>query len=82
MLQHGEIDAITFTSSSTARGFVQAIDLRAEIKNPNSKIVIACIGPITARTVRDLGLPVDVTATEYTMDGLVAALVQHFQEEP
>jgi uroporphyrinogen III methyltransferase/synthase len=82
MLQHGEIDAITFTSSSTARGFVQAIDLRTEIKNPNSKIVIACIGPITARTVRDLGLPVDVTATEYTMDGLVAALVQHFQEEP
>jgi uroporphyrinogen III methyltransferase/synthase len=82
MLQHGEIDAITFTSSSTARGFVQAIDLRTEIKNPSSKIVIACIGPITARTVRELGLPVDVMATEYTMDGLVAALVQHFQEEP
>ncbi len=82
MLQRGEIDAITFTSASTARGFCQAIDLRAEIKDPNSKIVLACIGPITAQTVRELGLPVHVTATEYTMDGLVAALAQHFQEEP
>jgi len=82
MLQRGEIDAITFTSASTARGFVQAIDLRAEIKNPNSKIVIACIGPITAQTVRELGLPVDVMATEYTMEGLVAALAKYFQEVP
>lgn len=82
MLQRGEIDAITFTSASTARGFVQAIDLLTEIKNPNSKVVIACIGPITAQTVRELGLPVDVMATEYTMEGLVAALAKYFQEVP
>jgi len=81
MLQRGQIDAITFTSASTVRGFVQAIDLRTEIRSPISKIVIACIGPITAQTVRELGLPVDVMAIEYTMDGLVAALAKHFQEE-
>jgi uroporphyrinogen III methyltransferase/synthase len=80
MLERGQIDAITFTSASTVRGFMHAIDLRAEIQNQKSQIVIACIGPITAQTARELGLPVNVMATEYTMDGLVAALVRYFQE--
>jgi len=36
--------------------------------------LIACIGPITADTARELGLRVDVMAREYTVEGLVAAL--------
>ena len=36
--------------------------------------LIACIGPITAATARDLGLRVDVVAAEHTVPGLVAAL--------
>jgi uroporphyrinogen-III synthase len=73
-LQRG-VDAITFTSSSTARNFV------ALVGHKTFGAAVACIGPITAQTVRELGLPVNVMATEYTMDGLVAALVKHFQEK-
>ncbi len=71
-LQRG-VDAITFTSSSTVRNF---IELTKDHSLPKS--VIACIGPITAQTARQVGLSVDVIATEYTMDGLVAALAAHF----
>jgi uroporphyrinogen III methyltransferase/synthase len=81
MLQAGRIDAITFTSSSTVHGFVNAIHLDTRIKNLKPEIVIACIGPITAQTARGLGLPVDVMAAEYTTDGLVAALARHFEEK-
>ena len=74
-LQRG-VDVITFTSSSTVRNFI-ALAGRDSIP---PQAIVACIGPITANTARELGLRVDVTAAEYTMDGLVAALVQHFAE--
>jgi uroporphyrinogen-III synthase len=73
-LQRG-VDVITFTSSSTVRNF---ITLAGPIANLSNRPAIACIGPITAQTTREVGLPVDVMATEYTMDGLVAALAAHF----
>lgn len=72
-LQRG-VEAITFTSSSTARNFV------ALVGRKTFGAAVACIGPITAQTVRELGLPVNVMATEYTMDGLVAALVKYYEE--
>jgi uroporphyrinogen III methyltransferase/synthase len=76
MLERGQIDAITFTSASAVRGFVQSLISNLQYSIP----AVACIGPITAQTVRELGLTVNVTATEYTMDGLAAALVKYFEE--
>jgi uroporphyrinogen III methyltransferase/synthase len=35
---------------------------------------IACIGPITAQTALELGLPADLVAEEYTIEGLFATL--------
>ncbi len=75
-LQRG-VDVITFTSSSTVRNFIALVG-RDLIP---SQAIVACIGPITANTARDLGLRVDIVAAEYTMDGLVAALVAHFDRE-
>ncbi len=75
-LQRG-VDVITFTSSSTVRNFMALVGQTAILPNT----VIACIGPITANTARELGLRVDVTAAEYTMDGLVATLVAYFDTE-
>jgi uroporphyrinogen-III synthase len=40
------------------------------------RIIVACIGPITAQTARDLGLRVDIIAQEYTTRGLVEAIVR------
>jgi uroporphyrinogen III methyltransferase/synthase len=74
MLLGGEIDIITFTSSSTVKNFAALLDGMDLTQLPDD-VTIACIGPVTADTARDLGLSVDVMAGEYTIPGLVEALV-------
>ncbi len=78
-LERGEMDIITFTSSSTVRGLCAALNLESEILNLKS--TVACIGPVTARTARELGLRVDIVAAEHTIAGLVAALVQRTKDQ-
>ncbi len=76
---------ITFTSSSTVRNFVALVGQDEVPRSLREGILphtlIACIGPITANTARELGLRVDIMASEYTMSGLIAALVAHFDRE-
>jgi uroporphyrinogen-III synthase len=72
-LRAGEVDAVTFTSASTVRGFVGAL---GEAKG-NPKVV--CIGPVTAREARGHGLTVAAVAKPHTMEGLVAALERVFK---
>jgi uroporphyrinogen III methyltransferase/synthase len=67
------VDVVTFTSSSTVQNFVEA----GGAKNLESTVVVACIGPITAQTAQELGLKVDIIASEYTARGLVDALVRY-----
>jgi uroporphyrinogen III methyltransferase/synthase len=73
-LRDGAIDIVTFTSSSTVRNLIAMLGDAA----PLQRATIACIGPITAKTADEHGLRVDVMASEYTVEGLVAALVEHF----
>jgi uroporphyrinogen-III synthase len=73
MLAAGQIDAITFTSSSTVNFFVQRIGPAA--LEQARRAVIACIGPIAAQTAEEVGLPPAVVAEPSTVEGLVAALV-------
>ncbi len=68
----GTVDAVTFTSSSTVRNFVTL--LRPDMGRTLRSVLVACIGPVTAATARDLGLNVGVVAETYTIPGLVAAL--------
>lgn len=72
-LRNPKPDAITFTSSSTVRGFVQALAGQEPVA-ALAGIRIACIGPITAETARGFGLTPDVVADVYTMEGLTDAL--------
>jgi uroporphyrinogen-III synthase len=67
-LRRGEVDAVTFTSASTVRGFVRA--LGPTRGNPR----VVCIGPVTAREARDRGLTVHAVANPHTIEGLVAAV--------
>lgn len=72
--------AITFTSSSTVKNFVALIGLRearAALKKPapGHGVHTASIGPVTSATLREFGLPVDIAATQYTMPGLVEAIL-------
>src|SRR5579872_7232409 len=73
---------ITFTSSSTVRNFLDLLRSR----NPTGRrqeptpadslegVLLASIGPITSSTLRELGLRVDIQATQFTIPGLAAAI--------
>jgi len=62
---------VCFTSSSTVRNFVQL--LRGQEVPQHTKF--ASIGPVTSRTLRELGFLVHIEATEYTIPGLIRAIV-------
>jgi uroporphyrinogen III methyltransferase / synthase len=68
----GDIDYITFTSSSTVRYFVEALG-GADLFPAQARVV--SIGPVTSATARELGLPVHVEAERHDIDGLVDKLV-------
>jgi len=78
LLEAGDIDAVTFTSSSTVEHLCDALEARAATLL--AKTCVASIGPITTATAEKRGLRVDVTAEEYTVPGLVAALEKHFKK--
>jgi uroporphyrinogen-III synthase len=64
---------VTFTSSSTVRNFVALLGSR---KASVEGIRLASIGPVTSSTLRELGLRVDIAAKEFTIPGLVEAIVK------
>ena len=76
-LREGTIDMITFTSSSTATNFAAMLRDR-DLPRLLSRAVIACIGPITRKTVEDLGMRPEVVSEEFTIPGLVSAMVDYF----
>jgi uroporphyrinogen-III synthase len=75
-LRDGRVDAITFTSASTVRGFVGAVT----VVRGNPKVV--CIGPVTAREARERGLRVSAVARPHTIAGVVDALERAFRRKP
>lgn len=73
-------DVITFTSSSTAKNFVELLGAAGRSRNGQrpSKlkgVSLASIGPVTTATLRQLNLGVDIEAGEYTIPGLVKAII-------
>jgi uroporphyrinogen III methyltransferase/synthase len=77
-LRDGEIDIVTFGSSSSVRNL---IGMLADA-TPLRSVTIAAIGPVTAQAVRDAGLTPAIVAEEYTIEGLVAALVAGAERHP
>jgi uroporphyrinogen-III synthase len=64
-------DVITFTSSSTVKNFIAL----ASGRRLPRRVKLACIGPITSATLRECDLQADIEAEEYTIPGLVKAIV-------
>ena len=107
LLASGQVDVVTFTSSSTVRNFFgllqQGTGNKERRKGGEGRgsrveqggqgalteqrravellqgVKVACIGPITSQTARELGLRVDIEATEYTIAGLVDALEEYYE---
>ncbi|MBV9690932.1 MAG: uroporphyrinogen-III synthase [Ktedonobacteraceae bacterium] len=86
LLQQQQLDILTFTSSSTVRNFVAWLQSCEQHEHASAmslvaQSTIACIGPITSQTARTLGLHVDIEAREFTIDGLVKAILEHEEVE-
>ncbi|MFO8085265.1 MAG: uroporphyrinogen-III C-methyltransferase [Desulfobacterales bacterium] len=79
-LQNSHIDMVTFTSSSTVKNFKALIadDMISPLMNG---VTVACIGPITADTAKELGFNVHVVADKYTIPGLCEAIVRHYKQK-
>jgi uroporphyrinogen III methyltransferase/synthase len=73
-LTRGEVDLVTFTSSSTVTNFHQMLP-EDQQQSLMQGVRTAAIGPITAQTARGLGFSVDIEAQTYTIDGLVDAIL-------
>ena len=78
LLRARQIDAVTFTSSSTARYFVER--LHAEGGSVDG-VCIACIGAQTRLTAQESGLTVTVEAETHTIAGLISGLSAYFAEQ-
>jgi uroporphyrinogen-III synthase len=74
-------DVITFTSSSTVRNFLALIEGKnARATNYLQGIKLASIGPVTSSTLRELGLRADIEAREYTIPGLIKAIINFVRQ--
>ncbi|HUC98639.1 MAG TPA: uroporphyrinogen-III synthase, partial [Candidatus Polarisedimenticolaceae bacterium] len=73
-----EIEVLTFTSSSTVENFIRLLEGEDPVPILRG-VIIACIGPITARTAIDNGLQADIVSSEFTIPGLVAAIVRFYE---
>ena len=67
-----QVTWVTFTSSSTATNFVAL--LGSDYKEKLAGMKLASIGPITTKTMKELGLPPTVEASESNLAGLVEAM--------
>ena len=77
LLEKGKVDVITFTSSSTVSHFIDLLK-KEDVKNLLKEVALACIGPVTARTVKEASLKVHIQPKEYTIPGLTQAIAEYF----
>ncbi|RSZ64355.1 bifunctional uroporphyrinogen-III C-methyltransferase/uroporphyrinogen-III synthase [Corynebacterium hylobatis] len=71
MIKSGGFDAVCFTSSSTVKNLVGIAG------KPHPRTIIACIGPMTEATAKEMGLRVDVVPEIAEVPDLVDALADH-----
>lgn len=80
MLRSKQIDVITFTSGSTVKNLCAALEGH-DAADLLQGVVLAAIGPQTAKALQERGLPVDVMPDTYTIPALLAALTAHLNGE-
>jgi hydroxymethylbilane synthase len=77
LAERGDVDVVTFASPSSVRNLAAALggDL-----SPLARARIVCVGPTTARTAVEYGLPAHAVADDASARGLAAAAVEALDE--
>ena len=73
----GNIDAAIFTSADTFENFLSSFD--AQERRAIERLEIISIGPITSRAIKRAGFKVGCEAASHTTEGLVCALLKHYE---
>ncbi|MFP3866614.1 MAG: uroporphyrinogen-III C-methyltransferase [Desulfobacteraceae bacterium] len=79
LFQQGQVDVLTFTSSSTVTHFAALVG-EARLAELSAGTVIAAIGPVTAQTLERYGHRAQIQPQSYTIADLTAAIVAYFQQ--
>ena len=74
----GSADCIAFTSSSTVRNLAQLFDTH-DLSKALNRVVVACIGDITAGTAAEHGLETKIQPEQFTIPSLARAIAEYFQ---
>ncbi|MBI2467561.1 MAG: uroporphyrinogen-III synthase [Candidatus Rokubacteria bacterium] len=77
LLEARRVDVVTFTSSSTVRGFMTLAGSE-ELRRLLTGVALAAIGPITAATLAEYGFQAAIVPGEYTIPALAAAIAAYF----
>ena len=80
LFEEKKIAAVTFTSSSTVNNFIEILGQK-EYKSLLDGVVVACIGPVTAKTAEEYGMKIDIMPKEYTIPALVEAMVEYYKKK-
>ena len=78
-LEEGRLDCVTFGSSSTVRNFLASIPMETLQKHP--EVRFAAIGPVTAKTMHEMGMNVDIQPEQFTIPALVDAVCAAFARQ-
>ncbi len=80
-IERGELDWIGLSSPSIARNLARL--LTDDAKNwLGNKTKLASISPVTSAAAREVGLPINVEATDYTWEGLFDAMKTAIADKP
>jgi uroporphyrinogen-III synthase len=82
LLAQQQIDALTFTSSSTVTCFLERLTQVGGRQEDVLAICAACIGTKTAATAREYGFRNITAPSEHTLDGLLTALDAYLSQLP
>ena len=82
-LGNGGVDALAFTSQPQVRNLLaiaaqanRETQLRESLER--QPVVIASVGPVCSKRLRDMGLPVDVEPEHVHMGNMIVALAEYF----
>ena len=78
-LEERRLDCVTFTSSSTADNLAAMLGENRFLHLLDG-VAVAAIGPVTARTCRELGLEVHIEPEEYTLSAMTEEIVKYFRD--
>ena len=73
----GSGDCIAFTSPSTIKNLAKLFDTH-DLGKTFPRMVVACIGSITAETAAEYGLQVDIQPDQFTTKDLAQAIADYF----